>query len=121
MARTIKEALNEQRDGFYLGHRLVFPFRCNLIKIIIDSHIFTEMVGGKNIKIQQDSQNTSVYIRSIGKLDNYFGSYKLIKIVAAEWDADITDMGNHIKLTCTIDERHKVKIREANDDILFIE
>ena len=121
MPLTIRQALDQNKDGFHIGHRLILPFRCQLIKLIVDGEIITEMVGGDDIKLQQDPKNTSIYIRSISKLDNYLGSYKVIKVIACEWEADLTDLSNHVKLVCEIKDQHSVCIHEPSDDMLFIE
>ena len=121
MPKKIKEALDLNRSGFYIGQRLILPFRCQIIKIIVEGEIITEMVGGKQIKIQQDPKNTSFYLRSIGKLANYLGSYKVIKLIVCEWEDDLCDIENHIKLICEIEDGHKVSIHEPDDDMLFLE
>lgn len=121
MPYTIKKALEEKREGFYIGHRLILPFKCQLIKFIVEGEIFTELVGSKHIKIHQDAKNTSIYIRSIGKLDNLVDSYKVIKMVAAELEDDLCDPDNHIKLICEIKDNHKLAIHQPSEDMLFIE
>ncbi|MEX0813896.1 MAG: hypothetical protein WD048_16880 [Chitinophagales bacterium] len=121
MALTIKEALEKKSDAFYIGNRLVLPFKCQLIKLIVDSHIYTELVGNLDIKLNQDPQNTSIYIRSIGQLKNFFDTYKTIKIICCEMDDDLCDIDKHIKLLCRIKENHIASIDIPDDDILFIE
>ena len=121
MPRTINQALEEGKDGFHIGTRLILPFRCQIIKIIIESEIFTEMVGSKNIKLSQDAQNTSIYFRSHGSLDKTIGKYEVIKIVVAELEADLSDVSNHIKIICEIGDTHVVKIHVPSEDMLFIE
>jgi len=121
MPKSIKQAVEEGCNGFYIGHRLVLPFRCQLIKLIVEGEIFTEMVGSKHIKISQDPKNTSIYLRSIGKLSNFFGTYKVIKMVVCEWDVDLCDQSKHIKVICEIEDNHRVNIHVPSDDMLFIE
>jgi hypothetical protein len=121
MAYTIKEALAQNRKGYHIGNRLILPFRCQLIKVIAEGHIITEMVGGNDIKLQQDPHNTSIYFRHMGQLRNNFSKYEVIKLIACEWDDDLCDMSKHIKLVCGIGEKHEVTIEQPNDDMLFIE
>lgn len=121
MALTIQEALKDNRDGFYIGHRLILPFKCNVIKVIIENEIYTELVGSDHIKISQDSQNTSLYMRSAGRLNNQVGTYNVIKLVVADLDADLTLIENHVKLICEINDKHSVAIHAPDDNILFIE
>ncbi len=120
MPKKITESLEAGLTGFYIGNRLILPFKCQLLKIIVGSDIFTEMVGSKHIKLQQDPKNTSIYFRDIGKLSN-MGEYQVIKLIACEWEDNLVDIDNHIKIICEIDEHHIVKIHVPSDDMLFIE
>lgn len=119
--RTVQAALKAKSKGFFIGHRLILPFHCQLLKVMVEGHVITEMVGGSDIKIHQDSQNTSIYLRDAGKLDNYVGTYKVIKLIVAEMDADLCDLSTHIKLVCEMGGKHGVTIYEPTDDMLFIE
>ncbi len=121
MARTVQEALEKKLTGFHIGQRLILPFRCQLIKLIAKNEIYTEFVGGEDIKISQDPQNTSIYFRNMGRLRNFLGDYGLIKMVVAEWDADLTDPRTHIKIVVELEEHHIARIYEPDNDILFIE
>ena len=121
MGRTINDALKENRKGFYIGHRLILPFKCQILKIIFHNEIFTELVGGKHIKLNQDPKNTSVYIRTAGKLTNFMNTYEVVKMIVAEMDADLTDPSTHIKIICEIKENHEVNIHLPSEDMLFIE
>ena len=117
----IKEALAQNKQGFFIDHRIILPFKCNIIKIMVGGDVITEMVGGKEVKLHQENFNTSIYFRTIGKLENYVGTYKVIKLIVAEMDSDLTDMDQHIKLVCEFEEPHGVVIHEPDDDMLFIE
>lgn len=121
MPKTVKQALEQKSEGYHIGHRIILPFRCQIIKIIVEGTILTEMVGSDQIKIQQDPKNTSIYIRSVSDLNNFVGSYKVVKMAVCEWDADLCNPDNHIKLICEIKEGHAIVIHEPSDDMLFIE
>lgn len=121
MAYSVKKALEAKRKGFYIGHRLVLPFKCQLLKIIFDGEIYTELVGGNNLKLHQDPNNTSIYIQSAGRLSNYIDSYKVIKLVVCELEDDICDIDTHIKIVCEIKDGHSVEIHVPTDDMIFIE
>ncbi len=121
MPSTIKDAINAKKTGFHIGQRLVLPFRCQIIKMMVKGELFTELVGSNNVKIQQDPKNTSIYFRLSGKLDNLVGTYRVIKLIVCEWDVDICDVSKHIKLVCEMEENHVTIIHEPSDDMLFIE
>lgn len=121
MASSIKAALDGKMSGFHIGNRIILPFRCQFIKLIVSKHIYHEFSGNKDIKISQDPKNTSVYFTTVGDLDNYIGTYKIIKAIVAEWDADLTDVSNHKKLIFEPNEEHILDIYLPNDDMIFIE
>jgi hypothetical protein len=121
MPNTVKEAIQKKQEGFHIGQRLVLPFRCQLIKMMAGGEIFTEFIGSKHVKVSQDPKNTSVYFRTAGKLDNMVGTYKVVKMIVCEWDADITDLDNHIKIICEMEDGHAVNLHEPSEDMLFIE
>ena len=121
MPKKIYEALQEGRKGFHIGQRLILPFRCQVIKLIISGDIYTEMVGGEHIKISQDPKNTSIYFRTSGRLRNMVDTYSVIKMIIAEWEDDLTEIGKHIKMVCETEDNHVVNIHQPSDDMLFIE
>lgn len=117
----ILNIVNSDKKGFYIGERLILPFRCNIIKLIADNHIYTEFVGNKDVKISQEQKNTSIYFRSQGRLSNFEGSYEAIKMIIASEEDDLTDKSTHLKIVCHIREKREVEIELPGDDILFIE
>ncbi len=121
MPKKIYEALQEEKKGFHIGQRVILPFRCQIIKLIIDGEIYTEMVGGESIKISQDPKNTSIYFRTSGKLRNLVNTYKVIKMIVAEWEDDLVETDSHIKIVCEPEDNHVLAIYQPTDDMIFIE
>lgn len=119
--RTIKEALEKDLNGFYIGNRLILPFHCQFIKMIVENEIITEFKDTDDVKIHHSPKNTSVYFRYIGRLKSLINSYKNIKIIIAEYDVDLCDINNHYKLICDLDDNHLVKIYEPDENVIFIE
>lgn len=122
-AAKLKEEIRGGATGFYIGSRMILPFKCQFIKLIVDNHIVTEFVGNKNIKLSQEEKNTSIYFTESGKLNDFEGSYEYIKLIIAGLEDDLCNRENHIKVVCSIEDNHLVKLElaEDNDDILFIE
>ncbi|MDB4835216.1 hypothetical protein OAH12_01390 [Cyclobacteriaceae bacterium] len=116
----ILEIVNSDKKGFYIGTRLILPFKCNLIKLIADSHIFTEFVGNDHVKISQTNLNTSIYFRDTGKLSQFEGGYKCIKLIVTSEDEDLTVQDNHIKIICHILENREVELEVPGENDLFI-
>lgn len=121
MTKTeILEIINSDKKGYYVGTRLILPFKCNLIKLIADNEIYSEFVGSTHVKIAQTSKNTSVYFREVGNLNRFEGSYKYIKLMVASEHDDLTDKSSHIKLVCKILDDHEVEIEVPGDDVVFL-
>jgi hypothetical protein len=118
--KEITNVVNSESKGFYVGNRLILPFRCQLLKLIVDGHIYTEFVGNEDIKISQESKNTSLYFREIGKLSHFEDTYKSIKMIVSGEDEDLTDQKTHLKLVCYIHDNNEVDLEVPGDDILFI-
>jgi len=121
MALSVKEALDQNKHGFYIGRRVALPFKCQVLKVIAGGENLTVMQGSGSIEIGQDAQNTSIYFLLSGKLKDYVGSYNVVKLIVCELEDDICDMTNHIKLVCKMEDNHQVVIEEPSDDMLFIE
>jgi len=114
------DIIKSDKKGYYTGCRMILPFKCNIMKLIVDSHIFTEFVGSDDVKLSQDYRNTSIYFRELGKLKQFEGEYTLIRMIIAPLEADLTDKSSHIKLVCRIKENHEIDFELPSDDVLFI-
>jgi len=121
MPLTIQQALAENKKGFHIGNRLILPFKCQLVKLIVRKEIYHEFVGSKDIKVSQDFMNTSIYFRIVGDLNNMIGSYDMIKLIVAEFDADLCDPSTHHKLVCEMNDDHLVDVHIPDEDMIFIE
>lgn len=116
----IVEIIKSDKKGFHIGTRMILPFKCNLIKLIADHHIFTEFVGNDHLKIAQTSRNTSIYFRETGRLSEFEGTYKSIKLILSSEEADLTDVNNHVKVLCHILENREVAFEFPGENDLFI-
>lgn len=118
---TVKEALEQKKKGFYIGNRMILPFQCHLIEMIVDDEQVTEFVGNPDVKISHDDGFTSIYLRLAGRFKNYVNSYKLIRLIVTEQGADLCDIRQHIKIIVHVREKHILEIEKPSEDILFIE
>lgn len=117
----ILNIVNDEKKGFHIGNRMILPFKCNILKLIADSHIYTEFIGNQDIKISQEQKNTSIYFREAGKLNRFEGGYKSVKLLIASEEDDLTDPENFIKVIAHILPKHKVELEiPAADDIFIV-
>lgn len=117
----ILSIVNSDKKGFHIGTRMILPFKCNIIKLIADSNIFTEFVGSEHVKVSQTNLNTSIYFRETGRLSKFSGGYKSIKLIVTSEDEDLTIIKNHVKIICHILDNHEVELEVPGEDDLFIE
>ena len=117
----ILKIVNSDKKGFHIGTRLILPFKCNIIKLIADSHIFTEFVGNEHVKVAQTKLNTSIYFRDTGRLSQFAGGYKTVKLIITSEEEDLTIRENHQKIICHIQDNHEVELEIPGKNDLFIE
>jgi len=117
---TIREALDQKINGYYIGNRLILPFHAQIIKLIFDGEVYTELVGSKEIQLNKDPNNTSIYFKKITDLNRYSDSFKNIKLLICEWNENICT-AKHYKIIADIEEQHVVLLKETDEnDPMFI-
>lgn len=117
----ILSIVNSDKKGFHIGTRLILPFKCNIIKLIADSNIFTEFVGSEHVKVSQTKLNTSIYFRDTGRLSKFSGGYKSVKLIITSEEEDLTVRENHLKIICHILENREVELEVPSENDIFIE
>lgn len=118
---TIKDALAKNKDGYYIGNRMVLPFKCQIIKIMFDKETHHQMVGNDEIQLHQDPMNTSIYFPKISDLNRWVNTHYPIKLIVAEMDADLTHQDMHVKLVGDIEEDHILKVHPPDENVIWIE
>ncbi len=120
--RTIDEVLKNKLNGLYYGNRVILPFSCYLLKVIIEDDIIMDFSpGSKSVYINEDKNFTEIYFKQFKNIKDVVSKFESIKLIAVEKDKDIFDFGNHIKLVIHIQDEHKLTIEKTDEDILFIE
>jgi len=120
--KTIEEALKNNLTGLYYGSRVLLPFKCLLLKVIIEDDIITDFSpNSKSIYLNETESFTEIYFKQFKNLKEAVSKFETIKLIAVEKDKNIFDFKNHIKLALHIGEEHKLTIEKTDEDILFIE
>ncbi|NCS89981.1 MAG: hypothetical protein AUK34_14435 [Ignavibacteria bacterium CG2_30_36_16] len=119
---TIQNALDKKAPGLYYGNRILLPFKCHLLKVIIDRDIITDFSpSSKGIFIEENESFMSLYFYDYSSLKDKVTKYETIKMVTVEKSEDIFNLKNHLKLVLYLRDEHKVEIQKTDDDILFLE
>ena len=120
--KTIEDALKNNSPGLYYGNRIILPFNCFLLKIVIEDEIMMDYSpSSKSVYIGEGNGFTEIYFKQFKNLKDVISKYDTIKLIAVEKDNDIFNFDNHIKLGIHVGEEHKLTIEKTNEDILFIE
>lgn len=120
--KKIDEVLSEKIYGLYYGNRLILPFKCHFLKVIVDDEVITDFSrASKGIFIREEEDFTDVYFLDFKNLTDSITKYEAIKMVVVEKGENIFDIKNHKKIALYLEEKHKLKIESTDEDILFIE
>ena len=120
--KTITEILSSGGTGLHYGNRIVLPFHCHFLKVIIENDIITDFSSSsKGIFIREKEDFTDVYFLDYKNLQESVSKYENIKMLVVEKGKSIFNQDNHLKLVAYLEENHNVKIEKTDEDILFIE
>ncbi len=120
--KTIKEVLNGNGSGLYYGNRILLPFKAEILKIVIDSAIitnFSKQPHGAQVRVTDNY--TEIYFCDYKNLEEELTEYDVIKLALVQEGEDIFKNENHISIELTIESKHKLSIKEIDDDKLFYE
>ena len=119
---TIENALEKKLSGLYYGNRLILPFNCHFIKVILDDEIITDFsCHSKGIILNEEKDFTDVYFPELKRLRETVSKFEAIKMFVVEKGDNIFDPKNHKKISVYLEDKHILKIEKTPDDILFIE
>ncbi|MCC6549409.1 MAG: hypothetical protein IT279_05005 [Ignavibacteriaceae bacterium] len=119
---SLSELLAQGTDGMFFGNRLILPFRCELLKVIIDDDIITDFsTSERGIVLRYADGFMDVYCLDYKNLKDAVSKFEAVKFIAVENGEDIFDEGKHIKFVVYLKEKNKTRIELADKDILFFE
>ena len=109
-------------EGLHYGNRLILPFHCIFLKVVINREIITDFSStSKFLNLVEGTDYTDLYFRKYENIKETLSEYESIKMVIVEKNKDVFDFKNHIKLAVYLEDKHKLRIEKTDDDILFIE
>jgi hypothetical protein len=118
----VRTALEKKKNGIYSYNRLILPFKCNFLKIIIEDDIITNFSSSNpDVEIVENENFTDIYFKKYKDIQNEFSKYENIKLIVCEKDEDIFDFKNHIKLLLYIENEHIVRIELPDENQIIID
>ncbi|GMU85723.1 MAG: hypothetical protein AMXMBFR48_09650 [Ignavibacteriales bacterium] len=119
---SLSEILARGKDGMYFGNRLILPFHCELLKVIIDDDIITDFsTSERGVSLRYAENFMDVYCLDYKNLKDAISKFEAVKFIAVEKGEDIFDDKKHIKFVVYLKEKNKTRIELADKDILFFE
>jgi hypothetical protein len=120
--KTISDVIKNNINGLYFGNRVLLPFKAEILKAIIEKEIITDFsTTHKGAQYNKTDNFTEIYFLDYKELAESISKYETIKLVAVEEGNDIFDLNNHKRLILHLQEKHIIKIEEADGEILFLE
>jgi len=120
--RSFDDVIKNKIDGLYYGNRILLPFICDVLKVIIEHDIIMDFsTSAKGAQYVKRESFTEIYFHDYTDLTEIITKFEKIKLVVVEDKRDIFDLSNHKKVSLHLQKNHKLIIEETNEDILFIE
>jgi len=122
MMKNIKEVLAENISGLHYGNRILLPFKAEILKIVIGTHIITDFsknIDGASIRVTDFY--TEIYFYEYKNLEEQLTKYEVIKLALVQQGEDIFNFDNHFAIELKIESKHKLLIEPILADLLFFE
>jgi len=118
----MNKMIDKKLEGLYYGNRLILPFQCSFLKVVVNRDIITDFSPkSKHLSISEEGNFTNLYFHEHENLKETISEFEAIKLVIVEKEKNVFDFSNHIKLAVYLEDKHKLRIEKIDDDILFIE
>ncbi|MBU1095386.1 MAG: hypothetical protein CVV23_11040 [Ignavibacteriae bacterium HGW-Ignavibacteriae-2] len=120
--RKLEEVISKKINPLYYGNRVLLPFMCDILKIVIEKDIITDFSSSKKgAEYYKRETYTEIYFHDYDDLEDYVTKYETIKMIIVEAGQDVFDFSNHIKIAFHVKEKHILEMELLNDNYLFIE
>lgn len=119
---TIDKALQNEKSALLYGNRLLLPFVCDVLKVVIDNHIITDFSPRtKGAIYNKNEYYTEIYFYDYDEVKDKISTYEVIKAIVVEEGKDVFNIDHHRALSFNPKENHVVEMEELDEDSLFID
>ena len=120
--KSLDDVLKNNLNGKYYGNRVMLPFHCHILKIVIESDIITDFsIKDKGAYINENQDFTEIYFIDYPDLEDNISKYENIKMIIIEKGKDFFDFNNHRKIALRPEGNHVLSIKELDDNITFVD
>lgn len=119
---SLDEILKNNINGMYYGNRVLFPFHCTVLKIVIEKDIIQDFsIREKGAYVNETPEFTEIYFIDYPDIEANISKYENIKMVIVEKGKDIFDFSTHRKIAIRPEGNHVLSIKELDENTIFIE
>jgi hypothetical protein len=120
--KSLDEVLKMSLTGMYYGNRVLLPFHCHILKIVIEKDIITDFsIRDKGAFINEVQEYTEIYFIDYPELEENISKYENIKMIVVEKGKDLFDFNNHRKIALHPEGKHILTIKELDENTIFID
>lgn len=120
--KSLDEVLKENLTGIYYGNRVLLPFHCHFLKIVIENDIITDFSKQhKGATIRETPDYTEIYFCDYPDLEENISKFENIKMIIVEKGKDIFNINEHRKIALHPEGKHILLIKELDENIIFID
>lgn len=120
--KSLTEVLNNNLNGMYYGNRVLLPFRCHILKIVIENNIITDFsIRNKGAYINENEDFTEIYFLDYPDIEQSISKFENIKMIIVEKGKDIFNFDLHKKIALHPEGNHLLSIKELDENTIFIE
>lgn len=120
--KSLNEILKNKINGMYYGNRILLPFHCHILKIVIENDIITDFsINNKGSYINEDPDFTEIYFLDYPDLEENISKFENIKLILVEKGKNIFDFNMHRKIALHPEGNHILSINELDENTIFID
>ncbi|MFO7524551.1 MAG: hypothetical protein R6W68_03790 [Ignavibacteriaceae bacterium] len=120
--QTIDEVLKNNKNGMYYGNRVLLPFQCHILKIVIENDIITDFsIRNKGAYINEYPEFTEIYFLEYPEIEENISKFENIKMIIVEKGKDIFNPDEHKKIALHPEGNHILSIKKLDENTIFID
>lgn len=120
--KSLDEILQNNINGMYYGNRVLLPFHCYVLKIVIEKNIITDFsIRNKGAYINEYPEFTEIYFLDYPDIEENISKFENIKMIIVEKGKDIFNFNDHRKIALHPEGEHILSIKEFDENTIFID
>ena len=120
--KSLEEILKNNVNGIYYGNRVLLPFHCYVLKIVIENDIITDFsLKNTGAYINEYPDFTEIYFLDYPDIEANISKFETIKMIVVDKQKDIFNFDDHVKIALHPEGKHILSINELDENTIFID